>query len=394
MSEGMSAREAREASAELGRLVRETWSRGWQPADLHRAFSRDHDAAVVQVLGDVLAAEVAKHAPTTVDDRWHAQLQEMSAQVWWEPGSDPLTARAARAKEGWAQVCRAVMVLSHSLRVLPPLEVLGPLPGEASSRGRPDADPDQKLLIKVRMMLAKAESTPYEEEADTFTAAAQKLMARHSIDRAMLDEAERATRRVGGPAAIRVGVDRPYEDAKFSLLAAVARANRCRAVWHQGLGFGTVVGFEADLRAVELLQASLLVQATSAMRAQGSRTNRYGESRTRSFRRSFLTGFAHRIGERLAVAAREETAEAGGAVADASLEDPWEAARRLVGVGRSGNALVRVLANREKAVADAVAERFPRLESVRSRAAIAPEGWHSGRAAAERAQLGVRGRLA
>jgi hypothetical protein len=39
----------------------------------------------------------------------------------------------------------------------------------------------------VRALLAKAESTTYPEEADALTAKAQELMARHSIDRAMLD---------------------------------------------------------------------------------------------------------------------------------------------------------------------------------------------------------------
>lgn len=399
MWEGMGPREAREACAELGQLVRETWARGWQPADLHRAFARHQEPFLAKVLGDVVAVEVGRHAASTVDDRWHAQLEEMSARIWWDPGTDPLTARAARAKDGWEGVRRAVTVLGPSLRLLSPLELLGPLPGEATSRGGVDVDPDQKLLTKVRMMLAKAESTPFEEEADAFTAAAQKLMARHSIDRAMLDDAERATRRVGGPSAIRLGIDRPYEAAKFSLLAAVARANRCHAIWHQGLGFGTVVGFEVDLRAVELLQASLLVQATSSMRAQGSRTNRFGESRTRSFRRSFLTGFAHRIGERLATATQEEAVEMAGELDGAShIGTGQDSASRTAtgqgGASPTGTELVRVLADREEAVEEAVAERFPRLRSMRSRAAIDPEGWHSGRAAAERAQLGVRGRLA
>ncbi|WP_192498725.1 DUF2786 domain-containing protein [Ornithinimicrobium pratense] len=383
----MAPREAQEASAELGRLVRQTWAVGWQPADLRRVFARGKDPVVTQVLGDLVAMEVAQHAPATVDDRWFAQLEEMSARVWWEPSNDPLTARAARARDGWEGVRRAVLLLGPSLRTLPSLERLGPLPGEATSRGGAEADLDLKLLAKVRMMLAKAESTPYEEEADAFTAAAQKLMARHSIDRAMLDEAERVTLRVGGPSAIRVGIDRPYEGAKFSLLASVAQANRCRAIWHQGLGFGTVVGFGVDLRAVELLQASLLVQATSAMRAQGSRTNRYGESRTRSFRRSFITGFAHRIGERLTTTTQEETLQAAG-------ELECRAGAELGGTGPTGTELVRVLADREESVEDAVAERFPSLRSVRSRASIDPEGWNSGRVAAERAQLGVRGRLA
>ena len=140
MWEGMDPREAREAGVELGRLVRETWARGWQPADLHRAYARHKDPVVPQVLGDVVAAEVARHASATVDDRWHAQLEEISARVWWDPGSDPLTARATRAKDGWTGVRRAVTVLSLSLRLLPQLELLGPLPGEATPRGGVDVD--------------------------------------------------------------------------------------------------------------------------------------------------------------------------------------------------------------------------------------------------------------
>ncbi|MFC7722126.1 DUF2786 domain-containing protein [Nonomuraea recticatena] len=39
----------------------------------------------------------------------------------------------------------------------------------------------------MRALLAKAESTTYEAEAETFTSAAQSLMAKYSIDAAMLD---------------------------------------------------------------------------------------------------------------------------------------------------------------------------------------------------------------
>lgn len=119
------------------------------------------------------------------------------------------------------------------------------------------------MLAKVRGLLAKAESTEFPEEAEALTAKAQQLMARHSIDAALLD-AERDTRQV--PGGVRVGVDAPYEEPKVHLLQAVAQANRCRTVWSRNLGFSTVVGFAADVRAVELLYTSLLVQAQSAPR--------------------------------------------------------------------------------------------------------------------------------
>ena len=381
--------------ARLGQLIEQVWAKGWEPADLHRVVARHGDAVTVQVLGDLVAADLASYSPVTVEDRWLTQLDEIGASVWWGPEQDPLVARAGRVKGGWPAVTRAANELELTLQVLPSIEQLGARPGQATARSTPGPEVDQRLLSKVRMMLAKAESTPYPAEAETFTAAAQKLMTRHSIDRALLDQESDGG---DGPAAVRVGIDRPYESARFHLVAAIAEANRCKAVWHQGLGFSTVVGFPTDLRAVELLFTSLMVQATAAMTAEGSRQHWTGQNRTRSFRNSFLTAFAVRIGERLATAAQEAQTESA---------DEWEEAGR-VGRGSPGEdratdrslrarsdrtALVRVLAEREQAVDDAVAERFPRLQRSRSKATFDPEGWVSGTSAADRADLGAPGRI-
>jgi hypothetical protein len=85
------------------------------------------------------------------------------------------------------------------------------------------------LLAKVRALLAKAESTTFETEAEALTAKVQELMARHRIDRALLD--------AGGhqpdeqPIGRRIGTENPYADAKAALLGKVARADGCKAVW-------------------------------------------------------------------------------------------------------------------------------------------------------------------
>ncbi|WP_161958551.1 DUF2786 domain-containing protein [Ornithinimicrobium cavernae] len=375
---------------QLGRLVQEAWARGWEPVDLHRVATRVESALVADLLGDLMAADVARYAPVTVDARWKAQLEEIGAFVWWRPEEEPVTARAARANGGWAAVSRAAALLEVTLKVLPPIEQLSARPGEATPRQAPGPEVDQRLLSRVRMMLAKAESTTFPAEAETFTAAAQKLMTRHSIDRALLD---RDAGGGDGPAAIRVGVDRPYESARFQLVSAIAGANRCTAVWQKGLGFSTVVGFPTDLRAVELLFTSLMVQATTAMTAAGSREHWTGQNRTRSFRRSFLTAFAVRIGERLELAAREGQQEWADAE---SLESGGDVSRQCAGdraTDRSDRTSL-VLAARDQEVEAAVAERFPRLQTRRSRASLDPEGWVSGTSAADRADLGAPGRLA
>src|SRR5262249_56557754 len=109
---------------------------------------------------------------------------------------------------------------------------------------------DQRMLDRVRALLAKAESTEFPEEAEAFTAKAQELMARYSIDHALLAA---DTGAADQPTGIRVGIDNPYEAAKALLLQEVAEANRCRAVWSKQLGFATVLGYPADTGAVELL---------------------------------------------------------------------------------------------------------------------------------------------
>jgi hypothetical protein len=229
---------------------------------------------------------------------------------------------------------------------------------------------DQRILDRVRALLAKAESTGFPEEAEANSAKAQELMARHRIDQVLLAAADRSGD--DQPAGRRLGVDNPYEQPKALLLDCVAQANRCRSVWHKQLGFATVMGFPADLDAVELLYTSLLVQATAAMLHEGSRRDRAGRSRTRAFRSSFLTAYAARIGERLRTATETATR---GAAAETGRGD-----------------LLPVLAAREREVDEAVAELFPELVSHHLRVTDR-EGWASGTAAADRASLQLRERL-
>jgi hypothetical protein len=109
------------------------------------------------------------------------------------------------------------------------------------------------MLTRVRALLAKAESTEFEAEVETFTAAAQSLMARHSIDVAMLAAESGGRPGTEGPQGRRLSIDAPYEVPKLMLLNVVASANRCRSIWNKKLGFATVLGFTPDLHAVEVL---------------------------------------------------------------------------------------------------------------------------------------------
>lgn len=235
------------------------------------------------------------------------------------------------------------------------------------------------MLTRIRALLAKAEATGFPEEAEALTTKAQELMARHSIDEALLAA---RTHSKEAPGACRIGVDAPYETAKAILLDAVAAANRCRAVWNSDLGFSTVVGFEPDLDAVELLYTSLLVQGAVAMTKAEAGQRAGGRKRTKTFRQSFLMAYAQRLGSRLAADTARVTA-----AAEAGTENG-------AGAGSAGSGaphLLPVLAARDMAVTDAAERMFPATTTTRVRGATDLDGWTHGTAAADRARMGGSG---
>ncbi|WP_141247300.1 DUF2786 domain-containing protein, partial [Streptomyces albidoflavus] len=240
--------------------------------------------------------------------------------------------------------------------------------GRAPPRTPGGEAPENRMLGRIRALLAKAEATGYPPEAEALTAKAQELMARHSVD-----EAQLSAGRAGGadaPGARRISVDPPYETAKAILLDAVARANRCQAVWNEELAFSTVVGHEADLEPAELLYTSLLVQAATAMSRAEAAQRAGGRKRTKTFRQSFMLAYAHRLGDRLAETARAATETL--AAAD----------------------LFPVLAGRDLAVTEETRRLFPRTTTTRVRGADDRAGWDDGIRAADLAGVdGHRGRI-
>ena len=353
----------------LQSAVSGAWPRGWQPADLVRVVSRQLDKQHVGLTCDAMAAQMQRYTRATIDPRWMSQLSELGAEVWWRPDQNHLQARAEAQNNEWsADICCALEVLALIAR-LPELEKLTPIPGEVRQTGatpRPQtAAIDERILRRIRALLAKAESTTFPAEAETFTAGAQAMMARHSIDHALLADLDHGP--CGQPSGRRIGIDNPYEGPKALLLGAVAEANRCRTVWSRELGFSTAIGFPTDLDAVELLFTSLLVQATTAMMQAGPRTDQYGRSRTRSFRQSFLTAYASRIGQRLV--------ESTGAQTTKAATEP------------AGRNLLPVLAARSEAVDEAVAAMFPKVTHRMVGSVTHGEGWFSGLSAADRAAL-------
>jgi hypothetical protein len=353
------------------------WRGGWQPAELHRVVARRGDPLHPHLVTDAVAAHLRSFAPATVDERWRAQADALGATVWWTDDTY-LDEIATRWRLDRVAVIDVVLTLLTFLTGLPPIEVLVPPPGSAprsGDRAGTRSRVDTRLLDRVRALLAKAESTEYPAEAEAYTAKAQQLIARHSIDEALL--VARSGDAAVVPFARRIGVDHPYEGEKASLLDAVARANRCHTVWSPELGFLTVFGFDADIDAVDLLHTSLLVQANRAMALAEPPGGKAGRARLKAFRQSFLVAFGVRIGERLAGAAQAALTEAASAQDCPAQDSPAVSAADLL----------PVLASRDEQVREAMQSAFPRTVRARGGRADSREGWDSGRAAADRAAL-------
>jgi hypothetical protein len=333
----------------IGRL----WRHGWTPTDVVHVVGRQFGLGATEEMVEQVLADGRQRADRgqSLHPRWFEQLRACE---------EDRRAAAPSLPDDRLRL-RHLVELSCLLVRLPPVAKTIPAPGEVwghTPAGAPHLD--TRMLAKVRALLAKAESTTFEDEADALTTKAQELIARHAIDEALL----RTVEDVGEPSMRRLLVDDPYVDAKVNLIAEVADANRCRVVYSSDLGWVTVFGYDLDLDALELLTASLLTQATTAMLRHGSRRDASGRSRTRSFRRAFLLGFAQRIGERL----RQAT--------DAQVSATADHMGQLVPVMAARNDRVRVAAD----------EAFPHRVRHTVSASNAT-GWAAGQAAAELAEL-------
>ncbi|KAA0232140.1 MAG: DUF2786 domain-containing protein [Actinobacteria bacterium] len=346
------------------------WAGGWQPAELNRQGRLGcPTAAGGRLVSLAISADHAGRRSATVDQRWVAQVEGLDLP-------------AVNGRPGWVsrwaddegfdrrQTVSTVVDALANLLHLPRLDPILPPPGSGTAAtdgaGRNSAagaaaDP---VLDRIRSLLAKAESTTFEAEATALTAKAQELMTRHAIDAALVHG--NATAGSQQPVALRIPVDPPYVDAKSLLLQTVAESGRCRAVFHTKLAMSTVVGFPADVAAVELLFTSLLVQAQSALAEAARRAPAGTRTRSQPYRSAFLLSYTERIGDRL-----REINEAVFAEVESE----------------HGSSFLPVLRSRSATIDDYMQEKFGELASSRVRGGYDAAGWAGGRVAADNAQL-------
>jgi hypothetical protein len=364
----LARRPRRQTATDVSRLIERhvgrAWLLGWQPADLARAVEKALGRREGELVRRAITSEAEAYGQLgrRVAPEWMVQVEQVRVAISPIATADPWLLLVS---SDWLDALRASTRLIGLLMRLPAIPLLVEPPSEwhGGTFVRRASLPDG-VLVRVRALLAKAESTTFAAESEAFTAKAQELMTRHRIDRALVDAGGTSA---DEPVGRRIAIDDPYADTKASLLAVVSDVNGCRAVWSKEFGFSTVFGFASELDSVEELFTSLLVQATSALNRAGSKRDAYGRSRTTRFRRSFLVAFGVRIGERL----RETVGATIGAI---TVE--------------MGTALVPVLAARSQATEQAAAQAFPRQRRF-SPSVGDHEGWHAGKRCADHADLSV-----
>lgn len=243
---------------------------------------------------------------------------------------------------------------------------------------------DRTWMDKIRALLAKAEASKFEPEQEALTRKAEALIAKYGIDRAMLYATGRLDEKVVNRKLV---LSDPYSRQKAQLLVEIADPLRVVVILNTDMSRGIsgfqvhMFGFESDVRRVELLLNSLLVQS-----ALGLATARpaFGPALTGSqlaaFRRDWLAGFGVRVRGRLQAAERRAARDQ-----DATAPESTEQA------SAGGMSAALVLARRSSLVEQAIAEAYPpeRLQQASQREVLSIEAFRSGLVAAASADLGT-----
>ena len=225
--------------------------------------------------------------------------------------------------------------------------------------------------------MGKAAATTTPHEADAFARKAAELAARYRIDPVTM---------TGGTPS---GEHRPqlrdvelgrgaYVRARLALLTAVAEANDVRVLFSTGpTGMvAHLAGYVGDLDVVEVMYHSLHTQATSQLAG----IRRSTPAATQRYRRSFLFGYADRLGALLEQSRLDAESAAESATDDA----------RGAGASSAHGSSALMRRTRLAAVDDHLAAAFPRVRTARPPGAAQAGGWTAGVAAADRADVGRR----
>jgi len=139
---------------------------------------------------------------------------------------------------------------------------------------------ESKILDRVRALLAIAEHpNTTMHEADTALTQANRLMAKHAIDEAIVRAGQNASER-RAPSRSKVSLSGSWNEFMPSLrtiLGEIAHANRCRVVLIGGRE-AELFGMDEDVRWVEMLYTSVYVQFLTKINPRWDAEKSYDEN--------------------------------------------------------------------------------------------------------------------
>lgn len=256
---------------------------GWTPADLRHEFTAQIDPLLFHALSGV-----THNVPDELLDHWFAQTRP-----------SPVSALSVSALEKIVKRLPALGSL-QDWTVL-----MGESTEEREERYREGLSPEQrKAHDRIQALLKKAESTPFEKEAEALVEKAESLRQQYRVETLLADSyAEKETR--SQVVSSRVHLHSPWVTYQMRLLGTVARANSCDSLLLTTSGIATVFGTRDDVEHVLDLFHSLNRQRAHFMRTSAGAKTAQEQGETSSYRRSFMIAYATRIGALLKRASEE-----------------------------------------------------------------------------------------
>jgi len=214
----------------------------------------------------------------------------------------------------------------------------------------------QDVIRKVEFLLERAQGSSYPAEAESCQRKAQELMTKYQLESSQLFGVKRDETIIRRD----VKMTGAYAIDRITLLNSIARQNFCRVL--RGSGYAVIYGYESDIelslamfRMLEVDMANQMTLALNEYRSLGGKAN------AKSWKKSFMAGYANTISERLRDSKREYVDASTGIYALAVRDKEQMIASYFEGVSKSSGA---------------------------SRTLSSTSGWSSGKSSADRADLG------
>lgn len=230
-------------------------------------------------------------------------------------------------------------------------------------------------LAKIRALLAKAEGTQFEAEAEAYRETALRMMAEYGVEEAMLNE----YRPEGSKEEVesrRIEVVGSYALSKAQFYQSVIKAMGGRAVRmvnQRGASKQVIMayGYPSDLLRAEVLWTSILLQLGTALKNADRPWHVNDRGSIRAFNNAFVIGYFDRVGDR--IQEREDRTR------QQASQEPTQ-----------GTSTELVLVNRQLAVNNQFEKAHPKIR-YSQRSTQSPMGFGAGRREGNRANIGGTG---